>query len=592
MSDILKQKLKNLPKTSGIYQFLDKNGKIIYIWKSVNLFSRVASYFSWKTKLNFAKQKMIEQIVDIKTILTNNETESLILETTLIKKYEPKYNILMKDWKSHTYIKITDRDFSQIIKTRQKTNSWEYFWPYISTNDVVNIFKILKKVFWYGVREHNFFKNKTSYTLDKYLFAWNNITWDVKNIYNQKISEIRDFLKWNYKQILKELEEKMKLFAKNLEFERALELKIQIESIKKLDENQIFANDIIWNYSIINFLEKWDKFFIVKMELNNWKITWLNNYEIKNHEVEDIQDIIREFIENDTIENVQKNTTYISSININLELKNIKIEVPKIGTKKELLDLAYKNIYEYAHKSHIDSLSTKWFTKATMKNLLDILWYKWINKDIVFECNDISHLSWNFTVASRSIIENWKKNPNKYRKYKIKTLKEQEINDFDSMREVITRRIKELEKLWNFCDLIIIDGGKPQLSSVYEIVQKSNFKDKIQLVWIAKKEEILYKIEDWNFIEIILEKDSLELKLIQSIRDEAHRFAITFNRDLRSKASKKNILESLPGIWEKTRKKLLKKYWNIEALNWISKTELSEILNKNQIETLENHWII
>jgi excinuclease ABC subunit C len=250
--------------------------------------------------------------------------------------------------------------------------------------------------------------------------------------------------------------------------------------------------------------------------------------------------------------------------------------------------MCYKNIYEYAYKAHIDSLSTKWFTKSTMKSLLDILWYKQINNNIVFECNDISHISWNHTVASRSIIENWKTNSSKYKKYKIKSLEEQKIDDFNSMREVITRRLKEIEKIWNIPDLIIIDGWKWQLSSVIEIISKTNIK--LQVVWIAKREEELFL--PWKNKPIVLSKDSNELRLVQKIRDEAHRFAITFNRDSRIKSMKKNILEELPWFWVKTRKKILNKYWNIEKLKWINKNELSKILNKTQIETLDNHWLI
>jgi excinuclease ABC subunit C len=254
--------------------------------------------------------------------------------------------------------------------------------------------------------------------------------------------------------------------------------------------------------------------------------------------------------------------------------------------------MCYKNIYEFAYKKHISGLNTKNFTKGTCKNILFKLWFERINKNIIFECNDISHLSWSYTVASRSVIENWKTNSSKYRKYKIKTLKDQEINDFDSMREVITRRLAELDKIWNIPDLIVIDWWKPQLSSVKEIVNKSIYKNKLNLIWIAKKEEILYKLEDWKFEEIILDKDSLELRLIQKLRDEAHRFAITFNRDSRIKASKKNILESLPWIWPKTRKKILKQFGSVENLKDVNRSDLEKIVNKGVIWVLEDHGII
>lgn len=603
--------LKIIPKSPWIYQFFNKKWEIIYIGKSVNLKSRVSSYFNGTSKLNFAKQKMVKQISEIKTIITENETESLILETNLIKENLPKYNILMKDGKNHNYIKITKEDFPKIIRTRQKKWNWEFFWPYISSQSVDNILKVAKKVFWYWVWNHNFFKKENSYNLDKYLFEWNTDfplsispkgrEEATKKLYTEKLERIRSFLKWNYKEVIEKLREQMISFANNHEFERANVIKQQIESIQILDEKQIVREWILWDFDIINYIEKFDKIFIWKIEIRDSKIVWFYPYEIENKLEENIKEVVEKFIKNYLINDIlsdleSKKQIIISSIKIELKediFKNIKIENPKIWTKIDLLKMCYKNIYDFAHKKHLDSLSTKGFTKKTMQNLLKILWYEQINKDIIFECNDISHISWNHTVASRSIIENWKSNTSKYRKFRIKNLEEWKIDDFNSMREVMTRRIKELEKLENYPDLIIIDGWKWQLWSVVEIINNSLNKEdrkKIQVVWIAKKEEELFL--PWESEAIILSKDSNELRLVQKIRDEAHRFAITFNRDSRIKSMKKNILEQLPWFWPKTRKKILNKYWNIDNLSKVNKDELKETLNKAQIETLENHWII
>jgi len=664
---MLKNILKNLPKQAWIYQFLDKNWKIIYIWKSVNLKSRVNSYFNWKNKLNFAKKKMVEQIADIKYILVENETESLILETNLIKEHLPKYNILMKDGKNHIYIKITAEEFPKIIKTRQAPplapplqegknkkspllggdlEGGKYFWPYLSSNDVDNILKIIKKVFWYWVGEHNFFKNKNSYNLDKYLFEWNikpplnsplsnEREKEIKKIYFLKLEKIKNFLKWNYKEVIAELEKKMLEFAKNLEFERANILKQQIESIKILDEKQIVREWIIWDYDVINYLEKFDKIFIWKIEIRNSRIIWFYPYEIENKLWEKIEDILKDFIKRNFLERILENKKIKIICAKSLDLKEklfekVKIENPKKWVKNDLLKMCYKNIYEFAYKKHIASLSTKWFTKQNMKNLLHILWYSRINKNIVFECNDISHLSGTHTVASRSVIENWKLAKNKYKKFRIKNLEEWKIDDFNSMREIMQRRLLEIEKTNFIPDLIIIDWWKWQLSSVIEIIEKFLYphpplgtspleeEEKnipsplrrglgwgLQLVWLAKKEEELFiplspalspkerKGENkLKFKKIILEKDSTELKLVQKIRDEAHRFAITFNRDSRIKSMKKNILDSLPWFGPATRKKILKNFGLVENLANVSKEELKKILNKTQIETLENHMLI
>ncbi len=803
--------IKHIPKSPWVYQFLNENWKIIYIWKSINLFSRVNSYFNWKGKLNFAKKKMVSEIKNIETIVVNNEKESLILETTFIKKHKPKYNILMKDDKNHLYISITNEEIPKIIKTRIKPpyNSplaeweykWLYFWPYISSNHVNNILKIIKKLFWYrscqiefifpvipmktgiscntntppiilsdwkeskdplnnnnlliqDIRDSSFISEWQQQTklniksshwtkipcIDYYTkrCSWPCLLWKNEiNEYKNAINSIKLFLNWDFKDVIKNLERKMKDKAKELKFEEAMDIKNDIESIKSLDETQIVRDFVEWNYEVINYIEKYDSFFIWIVSIVDSKVVDFRNYEIETHLEETIEEILEEFIEREivakspypSLQRGQEKTTILLPIEINpniisrktwiywktnihpvilsdwkelkdplnndnlliqskittthfykegkdssfhsewqhrineanisnifndswssqewQENKTIKdleskiqylYEVPKIWPKAEILKLAYKNVYNYAYNKHLSSLSTKSFTKQTMKNLLDILWYKQINKDIIFECNDISHLSWSHTVASRSIIENWKPNTSKYKKFNIKTLENLKIDDFWSMKEIMERRLKEMINIWNIPDLIIIDWWIGQLNSVIKVVDEyknsisswtcfrifnnlwNNLDDsciktfveqkdseinsewqqlsitlysllsKLQIVSIAKREEELFL--PWVKDPIVLEKDTQELRLVQKIRDEAHRFAITFNREKRLKSEKKNLLESIPWIWPKTRAKLTKTYWNIDNLKWVAKEDLEKIISKSQLEALENHGII
>lgn len=615
----LKEILKTIPKLPWVYQYFDSKWKIIYIWKSVNLHSRVNSYFNWTKRLNFAKKKMVSEIKNIEIVVTNTPKECLLLETNLIKKHKPKYNILMKDDKNHTYIKITEDVIPKIIKTRIKTKTWEYFWPYISTNYVNNIIKLTKKVFWH--RSCNIVFEETNWItkikatngskipcIDYYIKRCSGpclLKKENLEEYKNAIENIKNFISWDFENIIKSLTEKMKIHATKLEFEKASEIKEMIASISSLKEEQYITWIIKEDCDIINFLEKYEKFYISKIEIRNQKITWIYNFEIEN-KLNDIDDNIAYFLENNYLEN-EKKLKIILPREFEFEKEfldelNIKIETSLIWDKTEILKLAYKNAFEFAYKKHLEWLSVKWFTKKDMTELLSILWYKQINKDIIFECNDISHISGNHTVASRSVIENWKTANAKYRKFKIKTLEKWEINDFDSMREIMTRRIAEIKKTWIIPDLIIIDGWKWQLSSVVEILEEEikklenieenekyleNIKS-LQLVSLAKKEEELFLPHESE--SILISKDSNILRMIQKIRDEAHRFAITFNRDTRIKESKRNILEELPWIWPKTRQKLLKEYWNID--NIVNDENLKKILNKNQIEVLESHGII
>lgn len=602
--------LSKIPKLPWIYQYFDKLWNIIYIWKSVNLKSRVSSYFNDRNKLNFAKKKMVSQIYDIKTIVTPTSFESILLETNLIKKYKPKYNILMKDDKNHAYIKITQDIIPKVIKTRFKKNDWKYFWPFTHTSYVDNTLKILKKIFWHRSCNIIFEKDKNDKLkiksslwakipcLDYYIkrCAWPCLLSNNEiNNYIESINNIEKFLKWETKDIIMDLENKMRDFAFKLNFEKAQEIKEILNSIINITQNQIITDIWFKNADIINYLNKYNSFYISKIEVRNHKITWIYNYELKD-EISNKEELIEFFLEKNYINNLDKiQIIFPEEINLNNEfIKDLKIELifPKIWEKTKLLDLAYKNRFEFAYKNHLEKLSVKTFTKKDMSELLRITLYKQINKDIIFECNDISHISWNHSVASRSVIENWKVATNKYKKFKIKTLLSWEINDFDSMREIIQRRILEIKKTWFIPDLIIIDWWKWQLSSVLEIIEKNldeiPLLNKLQIISLAKKEEEIFLPHQKD--SIIINKESSTLRLIQKIRDEAHRFAITFNREQRIKASKKNILEELPWFWPKTRQKLLSFYWSIEDIK--NDDNLIKILSKTQLQTLKDHWII
>lgn len=600
--------LKSIPSLPWIYQFFNEKNEIIYIGKSSSLKNRVSSYFNGTSKLNFAKKKMVSEIKNIEYIITNTETESLLLESTLIKKSQPKYNILMKDDKNYLYIKITNEAIPKIITTRIKTKDGYFFGPYTSGNHVKNILKILKKIYgyrscnitfiqkWDTIEMHNT-KGKVP-CIDYYIKRCSApclLEKDKEEKYKNAIESIKNFLGWDFKSTIKTLEIEMLHHAKKMEFEKAKELKDTIISIQSLEESQIVRDFVDGNYNIINYIKKYNWFYIWVIEIRDSKITGYRNIEVENKLEESDEEILEVFLENTFLEN--EKIKYILPTPLQNTFFKDKIEVPKIWAKLDMLKLCYKNIYEYAYKKYIDSLSSKSFTKSTQKNILQKLWYKAINQNIIFECNDISHLSGTHTVASRSVIENGKTNPSLYKKFTIKTLEHNKIDDFESMREIMTRRLKELILKKNIPDLIIIDGGKGQLSSVLEIIE--NFKkeypeeellSKLQLVSLAKREEELFLPHEKE--SIILEKGCEELRLIQKIRDEAHRFAITFNRDKRISVMKKNILESLPGFGPVARKKLLKEFWSVENIRNINKEDLSKILNKAQIETLENHWLL
>lgn len=616
----LEQTLKNLPNCAGVYLMKNDKWKIIYIWKSVKLKSRVSSYFNWKAKLNFAKQNMVAQIKDIEFIETKNEVEALVLETNLIKTNRPKYNVLMKDDKNLTYIKVTNEIIPEVIKTRIKNWNWEYFWPYSSTINVASLLYNIKKIFfirschikfwesdkWLEILNKSWIQNVPC--LDYYI---NVCSWpcllksDSKQQYLDNIEKLKDFLRWNTTKILEDLEAQMKEKVKSLEFEEATKIRDAIKNIKELKEKQIVRDVINWDNDVIVLLEKYWKIFVSLTQIRQSMISWIINTRIDNELWEDVSTIFLDYLQNRYIANeeVTSNITIITQENIKdkailtyFKENGIKIENPSIGNKVDIINFTKNNLLNFAYKEELWQIQKRTFTKKTQENILNILWYKSLwKKDIIFECYDISHLSGTNTVASRSVIINWKSDSSKYKKYKLKTISEWEIDDFKSLNEILSRRTEEVLKFDNWPDLLIIDWWKGQLSSAIEWIRNILAENNSNLIMpnicsLAKREEEIFL--PWNSEPILLSKETPELMLIQKIRDEAHRFAISFNRTKREKALKKNILEELPGFWTKTRQKLLKFAWSIDNIKNLSQQELSSLLKKNQIETLKNHGII
>ena len=632
--------IEHIPKTPGIYLMKNKSGKIIYIWKSVNLKSRVNSYFNGKSKLNFAKQNMIKQVSFIDFIETKNELEALVLETNYIKNNKPKYNILMKDDKNLTYIKITDSEIPEVYKTRIRNNNWTYFWPYTSTLNVSEILKTIRKIFKIRSCKMEFWTwengkiiitkkfSKTIPCLDYYIWLCPGpclLDAHKIDIYQKNIESLKDFLKWNIWKIITSLEKEMREKATNLEFEEASKIKEQIKYITELKEKQIARDIISWNNDILVYLTKYSKNYIWLTQIRNGEIIWMNNFLIENKLEEEKNEIISDFLKQHYVgnncivpkiewirktEQCNRSLRLITNEKISdkllvtyLKNQHISIENPSIWPKLDIINFTKNNLLNFAYKQELGQISKKTLTKNTQISILEKLGYEFDKKrDIIFECYDISHISGNFTVASRSVIVNGKSDTSKYKKYKLKTIAEWEVNDFKSIAEILERRTLEAIKLNNWPDLIIIDWWKWQLSSAVWAISVTLEKidpstssgwqrgQKINICSIAKREEEIFV--PGNSKPIIFGIWTPELMLLQKIRDEAHRFAISFNRTSRNKAMKKNILEELPWFGSKTRQKLLKLAGSVDNIATISENEIEKILNKNQIETLKDYWII
>lgn len=637
--------LQNLPKTPWVYQMKDKTGKIIYVGKAKNLRSRVSSYFREGQDLTVAKRNMVGQIVDIETILCQTEVEALVLETNLIKHFSPKYNILMKDDKNLSYLKITTGKIPELIKTRQKINDGaKYFGPFTQGMNLSENIKSLRRMFKIRACKMKFsdIGGKITITdkagrgvpcMDYYIGicpAPCLLKRESINEHNQNISDLQEFLSGKTNKILENLREKMQFFAKNLEFEKAQKIKEEIAAIEMFSERQIARDMVDGDVDACVILEKYNQIFVGLTSVRDGKIigVFRSSVDAKWATISEVfsQFLVRQYSDDfadiPKILIVEKNFDD-EVLETFLQMKKIQIATPQIGTKKELLDFTKNQLREFAYKKELQSLENNTLTRRHMEQILERLNYQIPKKwPIFFECYDISHTHGQFTYASRVVIKNGKPDTDNYKKYKIKSLRDGEIDDFASHQEVMMRRTMEGLSQRNFPNLIIIDGGKWQLSSALEGIflgiekfLSENNPEKLEkflseksenlaIQWqkiseilggevgicsIAKREEEVFLPGQKN--PILFEKWTPELMVIQKARDESHRFSITANRNARGKSMKKNVLEELPGIGPTTRKKLLKIAGSIDEIKNLDETEILKILNKKQLEALRDHGL-
>ncbi len=640
--DIIDKILKNLTSTPWVYQMKDKGGKVIYVWKSVNLKSRVSSYFRDMGSLTLAKKQMVGKIENIEIILCQTEVEALVLETNLIKHLTPKYNILMKDDKNLAYIKITKNPIPEIFRTRQKIkDGGVYFGPYTQGSNVYESIRELKRIFKVRNCKMKFAEKssqskeviiidkagKTPPCMDYYIWLCpapclleGSKIWE----HSDNVERMKKFLQGEQSWLLDEMRMKMQDHAKKLEFEEAQKIKILIDSIGVLSEKQIARDVIPWNHDIFIVLEKYEKYHIGLMQIRNSQIIWVFRHTIVSP-IETRDEVVSQFLARQYIVDIWTESWELLEFPdslITIEeitdpilsdfLREQKIEIihPTIGARKELLDFTLNQVREYAYKSELATLEQNTLTRTHMANILERLGYKVPKKgEIIFECYDISHTHGQFTYASRVLLSNGKPDTSRYKKYKIKSLQAGDIDDYASHKEVMMRRIIEWIELQNLPHLIIIDGGKWQLSSAisgidlgiknYEFQSEQILpterqdipqRNEIPICSIAKREEEIFIPGDKH--PILFEKWSPELMVLQKARDESHRFSITANRSARMKSMKKNILEELPGFGPVTRKKLLKLAGNIDEIKNLSLLDLQSVCTKVQIETLKDHGII
>jgi len=580
ISPSLKIELSTMPSEPGVYQFFNKEDKIIYIGKAKNLKKRIASYF--QKNIGSRKTKnLVKNIHEIKHIIVSSESDALLLENSLIKKYQPKYNILLRDDKTYPWIVIKKESFPRVLTTRRvEKDGSEYFGPFTNYKTVRTIMDVFSNLYslrtcHYDLRQKNIIENKYKVCLEYHIGnCLGGCEGHQKEVdYNIYISNIRDFLKGNLSSSINYFKNEMKTASGSLHFEKAQKAKEKIELLENYQAKSTVVNSKLNNIDVFSIISDSSHAYVNHLQVAFGRIVRFHNVEIKKKLEETDKELLLMTLVNLREKFSSKNNTVISNIKFD-KILDLKFISPKAGDNKKLLDLSVRNATQFKIEKlkQVQIVDPERHTNRILNQMKIDLRLNEMPKHI--ECFDNSNIQGSNPVASCIVFKNSKPSKKDYRHFNIKTV--EGPDDYASMEEVVFRRYKRmLDEKSVLPSLIIIDGGKGQLSSSIKALKKLKLENTIAILGIAKRlEEIFYPNDP---IPLYLNKKSETLKVIQQMRNEAHRFAITFHRNKRSKQALTSSFDGIPGIGEKTKIALLKRF---KSLKKIKETSLKLLISE------------
>lgn len=580
------QKIANtIPQQPGIYKYYNVNNELLYVGKAKNLKKRVSSYFS-KTLTSYKTHKLVENIHHIEFTIVDSEQDAFLLENSLIKNFKPKYNILAKDDKTYPYIVIKNEPFSRVFFTRKKINDGsEYLGPFTSVKKVRELLDFIKlyiplRTCKLNLTPLNIQRKKFKVCLEYHLGNCKGACEGLQTLedYNEGLQQVRNILKGNLSPVIQHLKKEMKEKADNLQFEKAAVIKKKIESLESYQEKSVIVSKHLTHVDVFSILRENETAFVNYLMVQNGTIVQTHTIQLtiplEQNDEEVLIFAIRKLREDfNSIAN-----EIIIPFKINYPNTTILITIPKLGDKKKLLELSNKNVNyfkEELYKKKILHLTenNKQEKNKVLQELQQFLSLKEL--PIHIECFDNSNFQGSFPVSAMVCFKNGEPSKNDYRKFNVKNV--QGINDFATMQEVVFRRYKRLiEEEKSLPQLIIIDGGKGQLSAALKSIHLLKIENKTTVVGLAKNEEQLFFSGDTE--PTILPWNSNSLKLIRFIRDEVHRFGISFHRNKRSKGTFKNELENIKGIGKETITELLKTFKSVNNVRNKNIAELSKVI--------------
>ena len=568
VSTYLKSILKTLPKKPGVYHFYNNKKEIIYIGKAKSLKKRVSSYFT-KNHKNLKTKNLIRKTVDINCIIVETEIDALLLENNLIKKHQPRYNILLKDDKTYPWICIKKEKVPRIFQTRNIVNDGsEYYGPYQSTYIINLLMDFFSELFY-----------DSGLTPDSYVNR--RLSVNDKEKYQQTIVKIRKILRGGLRPVINHLEKKMMAFSDNLDFENAQKTKEKITLLDNYQAKSTVVSSKIKNIDVFAICSEKKFAFVNYLKIQNGAVVVSHTVEVKKKLEEKDEDILHFVVSILRQRFNSTSKTILCSHKIKSVWAGVKVILPIIGDKKKLLDLSIRNAkYMRLEKKKHEIFSSEQKEKSTaIYKLKDDLNLKLTPLHI--ECFDNSNLNGTNPVAACVVFKNGKPCKKEYRIFNIKTVTG--ADDYKSMEEVIYRRYKRaLVEKKTLPQLIIVDGGRGQLSSAIKSLKKLNLVNKISIIGIAKKLETIYFSNDST--PLYLNKRSQGLKLIQRLRNEAHRFAINHHRKKRTKDSLVSSLDNIKGIGSKTSNLLISHFGSIKKASSAKKSDLVQLIGKSKTD--------
>jgi len=592
-ADALELQIQTLPEQPGVYQYFDKEGKILYVGKAKNLKKRVASYFT-KSHDNYKTSVLVRKIVSIQHIVVQTESDALLLENNLIKKLQPRYNILLKDDKSYPWICIKKEPFSRVFATRKMIKDGsEYFGPYTNFKTVNTLLEVIKAL--YPLRTCNYDLSKNNIDTHKYKVC---LEYHIGNCkgpcegleslenYQNHVEAIRQILKGNFKDSLRDFKTQMQQLAEDLEFEAAQKVKEKIEVLENYQAKTTIINPKLHNIDVFSIVSDESMAYVNFIQISHGSVVRSHTLEMKKK----LDETDEELLELAIFEMRERFKLAAKELIVPFPVsvgENLKITVPQLGDKKQILDLSTRNA-KYQRLEQLKQLQIvdpDRHTKRIMAQMQKDLRLSVEPRHI--ECFDNSNIQGTNPVAACVVFKDGKPSKKDYRHFNIKTVVGPD--DFASMEEVVFRRYKRmLDENQPLPQLIIIDGGKGQLGAALKSLDQLELRGKIAIIGIAKRlEELFYPGDS---VPLYLDKKSETLKIIQQLRNEAHRFGITHHRDKRSKSALQNELETIPGIGEKTMITLLKHFKSVKRLSEAPLEAISEVVGASKAKKISDFY--